>query len=1094
MPIPSTARKAVFRISWIVAGSTGASFSAPDHHLRRRERRTQAVNQVLSYNPYLIWIKPTMQIALLQLSDIHIKTGQEPILSRADKIKDACHAAAPNATGFAIVLSGDVAFSGLAEQYDIAFAFLTELGKKLLTLPPVEAVEFIAVPGNHDCDFATESDIRQYLLQDIQALYESGIHQSSDRAKAILEVQKNFFTFEGKLAKGKEIGVDQRLNYARIVQFGNYSIRFQCYNTAWLSRKKELQSKLFLPDDAIEPALAEANICASVFHHPYNWLDSNNYRLLRDAVEQTSDIVFTGHEHEAGGGSVERFSGEHLHYLEAGALNGERGESVFSILVLDVTTGAQQLVQVHWSGDHYTSRESKSWAAIIKNPARERHLFKLNPEAMDQMTSPGATFTHPRKRNLRLDDFYVYLDLVCWSVQALAKDSKHATVSHSREVLGHFRETPRILITGPDSCGKSALLRKLFVDLSADYVPLLISGKDIGGRISETKFRSIVAAAVERQYDSQSVERFLQLDPSRRILLVDDFHRANLSKGNEKGLVALAQNMFGHIFIAAADLYRMRQLAGKDAGENPFEDFESCDIKQFGHRLRGQLISRWLSLGRDTASELEVLDYETRATEKVVDTLLGKSVVPALPFNIICLLHSMESAQPHAILDGSYGSLYELLIKASMSPGGGAGVQGAEVRSNYASLVAYAMFAQERTVLAEKDLRMIDEEYKNTFDYSPNFTAVISDLISAKVLERIDGNYSFKYGHVYFYFVARYFERSLKRQHPRVAELRSKLAYMADRLHNEEFANIVLFYLHLTQDWQLTQYIMAGARTIYAKGETCDLESHVEFVNKIYKEPPKMLIEDSDVERHREEYREALDEAEEREQTLSLDAKVSYSDDLDDLHKINIAFKTLQVLGQVLRSSADSMEGDAKLQITSTCYMLGLRTLRAFLAIAESNVEQFRLYLSSLIRERAAVTNKNLTERELLKLTDEAVIWLTFACAYGTVKKISYALGHPHLADTYDRILSDHPNDTAVRLVDLAIKLDHYPTVPVPEITYLRDKVVRNLFAYTLLRQLVGDFLYLYRTDVRTLQRLGSMFKIEGATGPKFLLPDDKIR
>src|SRR6202020_2876488 len=105
-------------------------------------------------------------------------------------------------------------------------------------------------------------------------------------------------------------------------------------NTAWLSRKHELQSKLFLPIDAIEASPVEADVCVSVFHHPYNWLDANNYRLLKDAVEQTSDIVFTGHEHVPGGGEVIRFSGEHLRYVEAPALNGESDmDSGFSVLV-----------------------------------------------------------------------------------------------------------------------------------------------------------------------------------------------------------------------------------------------------------------------------------------------------------------------------------------------------------------------------------------------------------------------------------------------------------------------------------------------------------------------------------------------------------------------------------------------------------------------------------------------------------------------------------------------------------------------------------------------------------------------------------------
>jgi hypothetical protein len=187
---------------------------------------------------------------LLHLSDIHIRTGEERVLSRASKIKDACHATAPNASCCVVVFSGDIAYSGLSTQYEAAHVFLSDLRDKLLELPSITAIEFVAVPGNHDCDFLHEPDIRQYLLKDIQKLYESGLSPSSDRVKVILDVQQNFFAFEAKLTNGKEISHDQRLSYGRLVRFGNYSLKFQCYNTSFLSRQHELQSKLFLPPEA----------------------------------------------------------------------------------------------------------------------------------------------------------------------------------------------------------------------------------------------------------------------------------------------------------------------------------------------------------------------------------------------------------------------------------------------------------------------------------------------------------------------------------------------------------------------------------------------------------------------------------------------------------------------------------------------------------------------------------------------------------------------------------------------------------------------------------------------------------------------------
>jgi hypothetical protein len=300
--------------------------------------------------------------------------------------------------------------------------------------------------------------------------------------------------------------------------------------------------------------------------------------------------------------------------------------------------------------------------------------------------------------------------------------------------------------------------------------------------------------------------------------------------------------------------------------------------------------------------------------------------------------------------------------------------------------------------------------------------------------------------------------------------------------------------LYLTQDWELVTYISENADKIYSKRPEAVLRGDVSFVNKVYIEPPKMLIEDSDVEKHQDEYRRQQDEAEEADDPnqIALDAKVKYDEDLADIHKMNISFKTLQVLGQVLRSSAASLEADQRLKVTSTCYKLGLRTLGAILGVARDNAQELRTYLASLIKERAAVMDKNITNQELLQITDQGFIILTLSCAYGTIKKISYAVGHQHLGETYDRIADENPDSTAVALIDLSIRLDHTNVVPEYQITRLRDQVVGNLFSYSLLRQLIADYLYLYRVNIRTLQRLGGMFKIEGVTSAAFLLPDEK--
>ena len=219
--------------------------------------------------------------------------------------------------------------------------------------------------------------------------------------------------------------------------------------------------------------------------------------------------------------------------------------------------------------------------------------------------------------------------------------------------------------------------------------------------------------------------------------------------------------------------------------------------------VRASLIAKWLTIGRTTAAEVESLDREVAATEKIVTSLLGKNVVPSFPFSILTIVQMLESNQAHSTVGTSFGHLYEALIKASLTFAGSTGAYGAEDQFTYVSLVAFRMFDRNVSLLTERELREIADEYGSIFQVTVDFQRMLSGLRRVKVLDEVDGNYFFRYKHFYFYFVAKYFDRAMRRRDQRSVELRAKLIYCADRLHNEELANVVLFYVHLSQDWEL---------------------------------------------------------------------------------------------------------------------------------------------------------------------------------------------------------------------------------------------------------------------------------------------------
>jgi hypothetical protein len=458
--------------------------------------------------------------------------------------------------------------------------------------------------------------------------------------------------------------------------------------------------------------------------------------------------------------------------------------------------------------------------------------------------------------------------------------------------------------------------------------------------------------------------------------------------------------------------------------------------------------------------------------------LLGKNVLPHYPVIVLTLLQLLEAGEASNTTNGSYGYLYEVLIKSALA-GGDRGTKDVDLKVTYMSGLAYSMFKRNQSTLTESEFRTAHDIYCNRYDMVRDFSKMASDLRKSEMLVESNGVYRFKYPYIFYYSLAKYFQEN-------AGSLRSDLNDIADHIYNDVNANTLIFYVYLTKDAELIKRLIESARQIYDEHEPCNLESHVEFVNKMLTQsPPPLHLSSTDVRLNRDEANRNQDAAaelqKEREQANETAQDYKYNRQLQDVVKLNIAFKTLQILGQVLRNFPGSLEGLLKLDITRESYLLGLRTIRALLSLAENNLDSMRVHIADIIAERTGLADQALADK-----TDSAIIWLTGAASFGTIKRVSYAVGHQDLAATYDKVVTMDGN-LSNRVIDVAIKLDHYENVPEQELRKLQSLVLKNPFTFALIRDLVADHLYLYGCDFPTMQMLGSSWNIK-ITTPQFVL------
>src|SRR5260221_10742535 len=119
-----------------------------------------------------------MKFITLHLSDIHFRAVGDPIIKRATSLARAAISKAPDAKACIVVISGDIANTGDPTEYAVAWSFFQDIQRELLTAFP--KVQFIAVPGNHDCNLKKQTDTRIFLLDSLAKFFAAPLNPTGE--------------------------------------------------------------------------------------------------------------------------------------------------------------------------------------------------------------------------------------------------------------------------------------------------------------------------------------------------------------------------------------------------------------------------------------------------------------------------------------------------------------------------------------------------------------------------------------------------------------------------------------------------------------------------------------------------------------------------------------------------------------------------------------------------------------------------------------------------------------------------------------------------------------------------------------------------
>lgn len=1015
-----------------------------------------------------------MKLVITQLSDIHFREGSNPVIDRLPQIIASIRQHTMEAVANIIAVSGDIAFSGKLKEYGQARKFFAKLEKALTSKKAPPAYQILFVPGNHDCDFEHQQQARQLIIESIRTHLHRVTRDDNSIADSCLKVQQAFFDFVRQMDPMAEFkATSDRLCYTRKIILEDKLIKFECYNTAWLSQRDEKQGQLFFPESLLTQDEERFDLVVSLFHHPYNWLQPDNARAFRKHVEVTSDLILTGHEHDPQIYEKRNLSDSVSHFMEGAVLQApDSAESGFNILIVDLNEEKSRAYRYGWNQGAriYEVLLEGPWEQLARKKHLRRHEFENCTSFLNILSDPGAAFTHPRAKDLRLRDLFVYPDAYDTNIKKGTRDA-----IRGENLSRHVIENPQIVFIGPERSGKSTLSRIFYEDLQQQgVIPLLINGERIT-RPHEEAFAQLERETFATQYEPTLLQKYLQLDLKERAIIIDDFHKIRLSEQGRAHLLRLLTARFGHILLFGDVSFEIRELMLDAVDEPLILKFRNCHIRPLGHVCRSHLIRNWHKAGDESVLSDEDLAYKVATSENAVDTLLGKNLLPAFPIFVLTILQLLES-QTHVktLAAGSYGHIYEALVTQWLSISMKA--YSLDVIYAYLSHLAYYMFRQGRRILAEEEVTSASAAYSSRHSMPLEPGRLISELTSAHVLKREAGGLAFRYEYQYYYFVARYMNDNIKYEQE-AEEISGQVEQLTTRIFNEDIANILIFYVYLAKDPKVIARVLQNARGVFSESPACDLDEDVKFLLYGKRALPKFAVYKDERKDAKTKMLRALDDAEQLSEANK--APVQTRDDslkeLDTAPQINVAFKTIQIMGQILRNFPGTLRGELKREIALESYLLGLRTLKVLVGSIESKLDNVRTLVKDLLLTEKLVKDP----QELDRKADQFIYFLSLALSAGIIKAISFSVGSEELRQTY-RELKQLNSTIPFALIDVSIKLDHFRPLREAEIYELADRLGKShQFSKNILQALVTEYVYLYPVKEATVQRLCSKLGIK---------------
>ncbi|WP_024612955.1 metallophosphoesterase [Pseudoalteromonas sp. TB64] len=988
----------------------------------------------------------------INLSDIHTKdANSDVILNKLQSLDTYIETLRRknNCSKSFIIISGDIAFSGSPSEYNIIKPVFTKLAK---------SSKLVMCAGNHDHDFSTyTTSSRTTILNSI-----SKNEIEDDLLDVVTSGQNSYFDFEGELTFSPPI------SSSKLSKSYNYDeFQLQALNTAWCSEIKEVGGQLVFPERClIEPSDSKTNIL--FFHHPLSWLEPNNQKVIRNYSRDNFDIIITGHEHIADSFKVTSENNTSLMIESISFDDPEVPDNGFISFIIE---DDEVLIQRHlWECDNFVPKDTITKSQVISPSTKSLNGANLNVEFYNNLSDIGTGFNHINKDNIQLNDVFIYPNI------NVDSDQKKLKRKSSKDLLIEDRFS-KVIITGDECCGKSTLIRKMYLDfINEGKVCISFDGIEI--KKSKKVNSNAIEKALVEQYSDFSYQDFCDSD-KEKVLFIDDF---DLIKGPVKELsknTISVFNQFDRIIVAVSDSYDLGD--SRLQSDNVFLGFEKVEILKLGFKLRFELINKWNSLNEECQSSKDELVTKNNLSRRIINEILGKNYIPSSPFFLLTMLQSIDNGTASEMNTSSYGYYYQYLITSSF---GSSGIKKEELDEMFSYVKELSFYYYDKNIKQDNfdNLWDFNASFCHSYGLKIDVKNKLDKLVKAKILDYCPKNelYSFKYPYIYYFFIAKYLADSLNESPTQLI-----IKELIESLEKNKNMSILMFLTHHSKDRTILDAIVNKAKSVFEPYEKANLDLDSMFIDNIMKTLPQFTYEPKDSDSH--EYRLKV---EENKDVVHGDDESEYEDSEDYNHsdsgaqhlikELNLTFKSLELLGQLARNYYGSLKVEDKTRLIDEAISSPLRGVGALFKIINEDPEE-TIGLIKHNMEKNLSENVSVSKEDLDKLAREALFSLLANISFSFINKIATSIGNVKLMPVIEKLTHDNPTNS-YHLIHLATKLDMGTFISPEIIKRIVDKIDQNSISSTLVSGMIINYLYMFEVNDKVVQKLCKIGNIRYST------------